>query len=198
MAYSDKEKAKAYVKAWREKNKERVRGYSRKHDELHPRRHTDTEEKRLRANAQVRKHYAENLESARERNRIKGAARVAAGVCRSCVKPPAFGSQVCEDHWFAHRATQRLGLGGNTRERGQALKSILAAQNYRCPYTGRKLVPGINASVDHIKPGSKHPELRGDLSNIQWVDDVVNRMKQDLSHDEFLELCSLITKRFKK
>ena len=177
-------------RAWQERNKDKVRGYSRKYEASHPNRKSPEA-----AKAYSRKKYANNLEAERQRAREKSTARVAAGVCRSCTSPPAFGSQVCETHWFAHRATQRLGLGPDSIGRGQALKAILEAQNYTCPYSGRKLVPGVNAAVDHIRPHAHHPELRGELSNIQWVDEVVNRMKQDLEHKDFIALCALIAKR---
>jgi hypothetical protein len=195
MAYQDPEKAKAYIKAWREANRDKVRGYSRAYEDRNPKRQTATEEKRAKANEANRSKYAKNLDKQRERSRVKGAARVTAGVCRSCNKPPAFGCQVCEDHWFAARATQRLGLGTNTLERGRALKSILESQGYRCAYTGKDLVCGVNASIEHKVPVSKRPDLKSDLNNIEWLDVTVNRMKTDMTREEFIETCALIAER---
>lgn len=196
MAYRDPEDAKAYVKKWRGQNKDRVRAYSKKYESKNPKRHTGSEEKRLKVNRANRAYYQKHVEAERARGRQNRIKRIASGVCRSCNTPASIG-EVCEIHWLAQRATQRLGLGGDTISRGQKLKDILVAQDYTCPYSGRKLVLGVNASVDHIKPVSKHPELLGDLNNIQWVDGLINRMKQDLEHDEFLAMCEAIVNRAK-
>lgn len=106
-----------------------------------------------------------------------------------------FGGHTCEVHWFAARATQRLGLGPKTIERGQALKAILESQGRKCAYTGRDLVCGVNASVEHKIPQSRRPDLKADLGNIEWLDLRVNRMKTDMTHDEFVEECALIAER---
>lgn len=179
-------------KNWRDRNREKVRGYSRKYEASNPDRKKENKE---RLNADQRSRYAKNLDVERQRSREKSLARVSAGICRSCNKPPAFGGQVCEDHWFAARATQRLGLGVETLMRGQALKSILEAQGYKCAYTGRDLVCGVNASIEHKIPVAKRPDLKSDLKNIEWLDVTVNRMKTDMTRDEFIETCALIAER---
>lgn len=57
-------------------------------------------------------------------------------------------------------------------------------------YSGRRLVPGQNASLDHLVPRSRGGT--DTLENLQWVDLKVNLMKTDLMHDEFLALCAQI------
>ncbi len=74
----------------------------------------------------------------------------------------------------------------------QILKDKLVAQNYRCVYSGKTLVLGKNASIDHIFPVAKFPHLISEPTNIQWVDFTVNQMKGSLTHTEFVELIKLI------
>jgi 5-methylcytosine-specific restriction endonuclease McrA len=64
-----------------------------------------------------------------------------------------------------------------------------------CPYTGKILSLGKDASVDHIVPKSRGGST--ELSNLQWVYYQVNFMKGDMFHEEFLELIGLIKLRFK-
>lgn len=75
-----------------------------------------------------------------------------------------------------------------------SLKEKLEAQNFKCAYTGEAIVPGINASIDHIVPasrgGSDGPE------NLQWVSKVINLMKTSMTHDEFIAMCKRISERF--
>jgi len=147
-------------------------------------------------NARVRENYYNNIEHEHERSKEKAQRYLASGWCHNCKTPRMPNSNTeCEKHWFSARAMQRLGRGGDVIARGQELKKILEKQEYRCAYTGRLLVPGINASVDHIRPQSKHPDLANSISNIQWVDININHMKTDMDHEEFLETCALIAER---
>ena len=71
------------------------------------------------------------------------------------------------------------------------LKAKLGSQQYMCAYTGEKLVPGVNASIDHLVPRSRGGNDAPD--NLHWVSFRVNVMKGDMTHEEFLALCKLIT-----
>lgn len=66
-------------------------------------------------------------------------------------------------------------------------------QDGKCVYTNKplsfKTVPRT-ASLDRIN--SKVGYVK---NNVQWVDVKINRMKLDLSEQEFLELCSLVSSR---
>jgi 5-methylcytosine-specific restriction endonuclease McrA len=55
-----------------------------------------------------------------------------------------------------------------------------------CPYTGRHLILGKDASLDHIVPSSKGGT--NDLENLQWVFHKANEMKWNYSEEEFLGL----------
>ncbi len=74
------------------------------------------------------------------------------------------------------------------------LKALLEKQNYRCAYTGDILVLGGNASVDHIVPRSRGGE--NIIDNLQWVTWQVNRCKTDMTHDEFVNMCSIVSEKF--
>ena len=58
-----------------------------------------------------------------------------------------------------------------------------------CPYC-RKQIPWRELSLDHI-----HPKSRGgsnDKENLVWVDAACNRMKGDLTGDEFIALLNFL------
>ena len=75
------------------------------------------------------------------------------------------------------------------------LKRLLELQGFTCPYTGKKLEIGTNASLDHIQPKSRFPELENCFENLEWVDDNVNRAKRAMTKEEFVELCSTVAAR---
>lgn len=112
------------------------------------------------------------------------------GTCYHCSEPPVTGTvSWCEKHWLVQLAC-RSGLRG--RGSSRKILDLLIAQNYTCPYTGRKLVIGVNASIDHINPRSLFPNKVGDLSNLEWVDVDVNRAKGTLSKVEFIVMCNQV------
>jgi hypothetical protein len=116
--------------------------------------------------------------------------RVLSGQCVFC-KEAATAGAFCLHHWFknigsSHHLTKSNG--------GIALLKLLwEEQNGRCSVTGEQLVPGVNASLDHITPVSKGG--RTEKSNLRWVTLQVNHIKWDLTDDEFLGLCRLIVNR---
>lgn len=115
------------------------------------------------------------------------------GMCRACTQP-TIGDQIswCEKHWL-EQCAWRSGLrGGGWTEK---LKKLLELQNFTCPYTGRKLVIGVNASIDHIQPRSRFPELVNCYENLEWVDVDVNRAKRSLTKEEFIALCDTVSGR---
>ena len=153
-------------------------------------------ENKEQVNARVKKNYQKNIGREHQRSKDKAKRYLEMGFCSNCPNPRMPNSNInCEKHWFAQRANKNLGLGPGTIEAGQALKSLLERQRHACAYTGRLLVPGVNASTDHIKSRSKYPELARSLDNIEWVDITVNRMKTDMDRDEFLATCALIAER---
>ena len=103
------------------------------------------------------------------------------GLCR-CGKPATIG-KVCDVCWFKRGAVFNTG----SKRNWQDIKQLLEKQGYRCAYSGRHLVPGINASLDHIVPVAKGGT--NNITNLQWVDKHINiRMKFGMSHQEFMSL----------
>jgi hypothetical protein len=124
---------------------------------------------------------------ARQKKRaVRPAARAPrSAICAKCSKPSAVG-RFCRPHWFSNAALNTTGKWAD----GPRLEALLLQQGNRCAYSGLLLVLGENASLDH-----KDPLSRGGtplVENIQWVDYQVNRMKNDMTHDEFIAMCRLV------
>ena len=112
--------------------------------------------------------------------------RRALGICRSCGGPLLkHSTNFCELHYVVSKLKWGLGRAGRIYEAEYILKK-LQAQSYRCPYTGEKLILGLNAQLDHIKPRSRFPKLLGDLDNLEWISAVANQAKGQMTKKEFL------------
>lgn len=94
----------------------------------------------------------------------------------------------CDEHWYTQQAVNNTG----NRADGPMLRRILERQGFRCRYTGEVLTPGVNANVDHVVPRSRGGT--NDESNLQWVTARINRMKTDMTHEEFLAACVEVAK----
>lgn len=125
-----------------------------------------------------------------ERQRKSKTLHLENGLCKHCKRPNLTTSNVCEDHYISNVSRCRLGSGN--KEAAKKLKDKLITQNYLCPYTGEKLVVGVNAHIDHIMPACRFPELSGDLSNVEWVSDKANLAKRDMTKEEFLSFCQRV------
>lgn len=67
---------------------------------------------------------------------------------------------------------------------------LLKAQGFKCALSGQRLTPDSMA-LDHIvavKDGGSDC-----ISNLQWVDARVNRMKGSMSDDELIQICVRVT-----
>ncbi len=78
------------------------------------------------------------------------------------------------------------------------LWGVYIQQNKKCPYTNIDLIlkpkssdfrTPENASLDRIDSSKGYVE-----GNVQWVYKRVNNMKNDMTHDEFIELCTIISR----
>lgn len=69
---------------------------------------------------------------------------------------------------------------------------ILERQGRKCSYTGRELVVGKNASIDHVFPKARFPEKARELENLEFVDLRINWAKRDLTKEEFVDLCESV------
>jgi hypothetical protein len=114
--------------------------------------------------------------------------RWSAGACR-CGQL-AVAKKYCLDCWFKNMANAHL----RAKHFDVQLRQLWRKQNGKCAYTGLDLVPGENASLDHIVP-----RARGGadcIENLQWVTYEVNMAKRALSHAQFIDMCRVIAKRF--
>jgi hypothetical protein len=66
-------------------------------------------------------------------------------------------------------------------------------QGGRCAMTGDELVPGVNASLDHIGPVQRGGT--SDIENLRWVTLQVNHAKRDFSDAAFVTMCRKIVAR---
>lgn len=89
-------------------------------------------------------------------------------------------------------------VGSSLRVKGEFKNKLaerllqkLKDQEFKCYYTGLPLVPNHNASLEHIKPRSKNPELIYDVDNLVWVRREVNSMRNNFSFERFVELCNV-------
>lgn len=115
------------------------------------------------------------------------------GLCMDCGQPALSATAhrrfaKCGICFLKQVARRHLG----SLSRWPELQQKLISQNSRCPYTGALLELGRNASVDHIFPTSKYPELRTEISNIEWVCMAANAAKGDMTKETFLEWIALV------
>jgi len=110
------------------------------------------------------------------------------GLCQHCKEPKLSNSVYCEKHYLKYISKRLFG----TVSKYKLLKNKLEKQDYKCAYTGDKLILGLNASADHIKPLSTHTHLYDDVNNIQWTTIDVNIMKLNHSEEDFFQLVKKI------
>lgn len=90
----------------------------------------------------------------RKRNRRRYRQRYEAGTCRSCgapdpVTPPPCA--ICLPCWAKKMSRKHF----HTNRFGANVIKMLKYQEYKCAISGEALVPGLNASLDHIIPRAK-------------------------------------------
>lgn len=113
------------------------------------------------------------------------------GKCRRCGKDQYFASKYCRHHFIEGIAH----IWKIPPHLWEALIQKLEQGQFSCYYTGLPLIPGENASVDHLSSRLQHPDKLSDFDNLVWCDKRINRMKGHLSYHEFISLCRTIVKR---
>jgi len=108
------------------------------------------------------------------------------GICIAC-KRSATAAAFCFTHWF-RAIGSAYGLGN--AKGVEILQRLWSKQSGCCSITGEVLVPGTNASLDHIVPRSKGGSNQED--NLQWVLRSVNRVKSDMTNAELYEFCQKV------
>lgn len=110
------------------------------------------------------------------------------GLCKVCKQPHLPNQKTCYKHYLADLSRKHLG----STKYWEKLDELFLKQNGKCAISGLPIQIGVNASIDHIKPLSKHPETLNQLSNLQWINSDINRMKLDMEFDQFLVLIRTI------
>lgn len=134
-----------------------------------------------------------STKSALATKRMLYASRKELGVCIKCGASELVDNCImCLSCWFRDKAANRAGGVQNV----EALRNVWDQQKGRCYYTEEVLVPGTNASVDHQIPVSRGGT--DEISNLKWTTSQINVIKNNLTHDEFVAMCSHIANKFKK
>lgn len=127
-------------------------------------------------------------ESCVDKRKVRYNAKIEAGLCSvlHCLSEPTAG-QLCEEHWYQMISVTHK-LGG--KKAVPMLRRLWDEQRGICALSGETLVKGGNASLDHIKATARGGT--NDESNLQWATLRANRMKSDMSVEEFRETCRRI------
>lgn len=114
------------------------------------------------------------------------------GVCMWCGDKEVMCDKykLCEECWFKRASLRVVG----NFSLGKKLHKLYLSQDGRCFYTGVALKLGINTSLDHQNPRTRKGSHN--IRNFRWVSVIVNRIKQNLTHKEFVSLCKLISSKF--
>lgn len=114
------------------------------------------------------------------------------GLCVFCRDESLYKSSLCEKHYFKGRVRSVTGSYDNW----EIIRDKFFESGEVCYYTGKKLVLGVNAGLDHLKPRSRFKHLKDSIDNLVWCDTKVNVAKRDLTNDEFIDVCKLVASRF--
>lgn len=109
-------------------------------------------------------------------------------LCRFCKNISLKNQKTCSECYLKTFALNRLG----DRSFANGLLDLLMKQDFKCYLTGKELVLGDNASIDHFIPVSLRPDLKHDFDNIRWCDKAINRLKNDFTYEELLKICKCI------
>lgn len=122
----------------------------------------------------------------KELGRIRRAYKSELGICITC-KEKAIQSNLCEKHWFKKCASRLKNCNW------EDVKKKLDEQQWRCAYTD-EILTFATMSLDH-----KIPRAHGgtdEISNLQWVTRIVNVCKNHILHEDFINMCYIIAKKF--
>ena len=104
------------------------------------------------------------------------------GLCVDCGKSKlaTHSKNQCPTCYWKHRSCHALGVV----KHWEFVRDVFYA-NPVCPYSGEKLVLGVNAELDHKIPRVVRPDLVSDINNVHWVSTEMNKKKKNRTHSEF-------------
>lgn len=111
--------------------------------------------------------------------------RAAKGLCIDCGKAQSLTKTRCLKCTIRLVASSHLGSRTRWKELARRFRG-------KCRYSGKRIMIGHNAEIDHTLPSSLWPHLKGDISNLQWVHSDINTMKGKLTPRQFFRLCAEI------
>ena len=137
-------------------------------------------------------------ESSSQTNKQAGKGKISHDELRDCdesVRQPSQCKNSSNEVETMVQQRQQQYAQKNVKKRNRSIKAadlfeLLEKQQYLCSLSGVELTPE-NVSCDHVlalEKGGKH-----DVSNLQLVHRIVNRMKTTMTQDEFIGWCKLIS-----
>lgn len=106
-------------------------------------------------------------------------AKVEAGGCKCCTQLRWGISSMCQYHTI-DASVRDFTQDKDLREKLiEHLTDRYVTQGGLCAYTGMKLEPGKSASVEHIFPKRRFPELAVEPTNLVWIHSTMNTAKMD-------------------
>ena len=146
--------------------------------------------------AYQRKHYAANIERERKRKRLwmakarqdpekrerMNAAR--RGNKKYASRQKDYIRKLKNEHFFIWRA-RNWSTGHSTKTTAIDLWNLWKMQRGLCALSGRKL--NATAHLDHVIPSSSGGGHH--ISNLRWLDPIVNVARGNMSDSEFMVLC---------
>ena len=129
----------------------------------------------------------------KETTKILRKKRIEKEQCPYCGKP-RFGNVImCKKHFLMDRS--RIAM--KSQKYWKDIEEIFNRQEGRCYYTGIKIELGVNASIDHKIPRCCNKPEVYTLKNLVWCYLDINVMKNKFEHDEFIDICRIISNNFK-
>jgi hypothetical protein len=134
-------------------------------------------------------------ESCKERSSITTKAwrarRKASPNCMYCNEPRWASAHSCKHH-FVEKLINNYGC---SKDHVPRLLHRFDDQGGACFYTGKTLIPGENASLDHYFCKAHHPHLVAHPDNLVWCDVEVNFMKRKLTPEQLVSFAKSIVER---
>ena len=109
--------------------------------------------------------------------------------CIDCGKPAYPGYDKCPKHLVVNIIRKY-----DSADNWPLYWDKLVQQDFKCYYSGVKLIPGRNLSLDHVVPRSKGGSC--DASNCVWCDKYLNFAKNDLTLEQFVIRCKKVAEKF--